>query len=92
MSGAVSLALTDYSHVNMLGVRMNPSILERSRDRAYQIGASELTRIGVATQARAKISRSARTLYEKRIELQPFWQRSLLHELFNITSKDHAVK
>ena len=30
-------------------------------------------------------------LHEKIIELKPFWQRSLLHEIFNITCKEHAV-
>jgi len=29
--------------------------------------------------------------HAKRIRLKPFWQSSLLHELFNITSKEHAV-
>ena len=27
-------------------------------------------------------------LYEKGIELKPFWQRSLLHRFFNVTSKE----
>jgi hypothetical protein len=30
--------------------------------------------------------------YEKGIELKAFWQGSLLHEFFDITSKEHAVK
>ena len=30
-------------------------------------------------------------LYELKIRLKPFWQRSLLSELFHITSKEHAV-
>ena len=33
-----------------------------------------------------------KVLYEQGIELNPFWQSSLLHRFFDITRKDHAVQ
>ena len=36
-------------------------------------------------------ARPAAISYEKGIELKPFWQSSLLHELFNVTGKEHPA-
>ena len=35
--------------------------------------------------------RQIQTSYEEEIKLKPFWQRSLLHEFFNITIEEDAV-
>ena len=47
-----------------------------------------------AYQARGVAGRRplVQIFHEKRNKLQPFWQRRLPHELFNITSEEHAVQ